>query len=95
MSKHFGQPVSIVRMEEVLENGRYVSKAVVVEQDPRDNFKDYHLLDFCMDHLKAIGAERTLQDCGSVSTGFGAIDKLSNQLESNELVLDKINKSDK
>ena len=35
--KHFGQPVSIVRMEEVLENGRYVSKAVVVEQDPRDN----------------------------------------------------------
>lgn len=91
--KHFGQPVSIVRMEEVLENGRYVSKAVVVEQDPRDNFKDYHLLDFCMDHLKAIGAK--LEDCSSVSTGFGAIDKLSNQLESNELELDKINKSDK
>lgn len=87
MSKHFGQPVSIVRMEEVLENGRYVSKAVVVEQDPRDNFKDYHLLDFCMDHLKAIGAK--LEDCGSVSTGFGAIDKLSNELTANELELDK------
>lgn len=92
MSKHFGQPVRMVRMEEVLENGRYVTKSTIVEQDPRDNFKDYHLLDFAMDHLKAIGAERTLQDCGTVSTGFGAIDKLSGQLEANGKELDSINK---
>jgi len=90
MKKSFGQPVRVVKEQQVLENGRYVKKMVLTEEDPKDNFKDYSLLDFSMDHLIAIGAD--LQECDSQSVGFGTIDKLSSQLEANEKDLDSINK---
>lgn len=90
MRKHFGEPVRMVQMKEVLEDGRYVTKAVVTEVAPQDNFKDYRMVDFAMDHLKAIGAEKTLKDCGTnVQPGFGAIDKLSGQITASELQLNE------
>lgn len=88
MSK-FGNPVRVAMNETVLENGRYVTKMVIKDVDPRDNFKDFHYEDMQLDHLIAIGAD--LNDCGTVSTGFGAIDKLSGQLQDVENELDNKN----
>ena len=83
---------SIERMvceEQTVEGDRVVTKRVLKEVDPRDNFKDYKVSDFFIENLQASGAIADLKTVQFIDQDvdgiLDALDSASQVIENQEV----------